>query len=281
MSSIIIIGGPTASGKSALALSIAQEKDAVIINADALQIYSAVPILTAQPSAADKAQVPHRLYGVLEADQQCSVGRWLGLAREAIDATLTKGRTPIIVGGTGLYLKSLIKGIPAIPAIDETVRQEARLLHSSMGGVAFHQLLTVRDPVMAARLHPSDSQRLMRAYEVIVQTGRSLAMWQQDPVERFYDARQFQCQLLLPPRERLYDQCNKRFLLMLEQGALDEVKALAGFDASAPALKAIGVKELRAVLEEKITMEEAIIAAQTATRHYAKRQVTWFRHQTL
>jgi tRNA dimethylallyltransferase len=279
MHSIIIIGGPTASGKSTLALCIAQEMDAVIINADALQIYSRIPILSAQPSEEDKQKVEHQLYGVLTPEEHCSAGQWVTLARKVIDTAHQQGKTPIIVGGTGLYIKGLVEGLPAIPDIDPAVRSKVRTLHAEMGGEAFHGLLSASDPVMAARLHSGDSQRIMRAYEVLLQTGLSLATWQLQPPEQWYRPEQFKSWVIAPERTLLYRQCNERFGVMLERGAIDEVKALEDVAELSPVRKAIGVKELGHYIKGDNTLEEAITTAQTATRHYAKRQMTWFRHQ--
>lgn len=276
---IIIIGGPTASGKSGLALYIAKEMDAVIINADAMQIYSRIPILSAQPSDEDKNAAEHALYEVLSPNEHCSVGKWIVLAREAIDQAHSQGKTPIIVGGTGLYIRGLMVGMPAIPDIDESVRSNARQLHIQLGSAAFHAQLAARDPVMAERLHPSDSQRVIRAYEVIEQTGRSLSLWQQDLPKTFYAKEQFKPFVILPERQLLYRQCNGRFDSMIERGAIEEVAALDDVDPASPALKALGIRELRDYILGGIPLEEAITTAQMATRHYAKRQMTWFRNQ--
>lgn len=279
MKTIIIIGGPTASGKSYLALCIAKESDAVIINADAMQIYSRIPILSAQPSVSDKGEVPHVLYEVLTPDEHCSVGKWMVLAREAIDRAHQEGKIPIIVGGTGLYIRGIVEGMPAIPDVEEAIRTHVRKMHTELGSSAFHALLAARDPVMASRLHAGDTQRVLRAYEVLEQTGRSLSQWQQEPPERVYKEEQFKSFVILPQRELLYQQCNQRFDSMIAQGALAEVAALADVNSASPALKALGIRELRDHISGAISLDEAVTQAQMATRHYAKRQMTWFRHQ--
>ena len=260
-------------------MSIAEEMDAVIINADALQLYKRIPILTAQPSEEDKEAVPHQLYGVLTPEQSCSVGIWVEMAREAIDCAHKQGKTPIVVGGTGLYLKGLMEGLPSIPEIDPLTRKEARVLMDSLGHEAFHKELASRDPVIAGRLHPSDTQRLLRAYEVVLQTGIPLSDWQQQEPVRAYLPEQFESSVILPERTQLYAQCDQRFHQMIGQGALKEVRALSDVPDSAPVWRALGAKELRDHLQGKMTLDEAIILAQASTRHYAKRQMTWFRHQ--
>lgn len=278
---IIVLAGPTASGKSALALAIAQESDAVIINADSMQLYAAIPILSAQPTALDKAAAPHLLYGTMPATVSCSAGMWLAMAKEAIDSTLAEGRQPIIVGGTGLYVKSLLYGLSPMPDIDPSIRTATRNHFAALGNEAFHALLTVRDPLMASRLHKGDSQRMIRSMEVLEQTGISLAEWQKQPPLASYNIGDFITITLTPPRPILYRNCNSRFCTMLEHGAVDEVASLLqkGIDPALPVMKALGVPELSAYLAGSITREDATLLAQISTRHYAKRQVTWFRHQ--
>lgn len=278
---IIILGGPTASGKSHLATVIAKKFDGVIINADAMQVYREIPIITAQPTEEDKKNIPHRLYGALPASEPCSAVKWLGMAKEAIDWVHGQGKVPIIVGGTGLYIHTLLEGLSPIPDIVPKLREEIRSQCKELGNAAFHTLLQQKDPTMAGRLNAGDTQRMVRAMEVIEQTGVSLAEWQQMPPVKNYDSACFFPIFIHPIREKLYAQCDGRFLSMLEQGALEEVRALAelSLDPSLPAMKALGVPELLAHLEGKYTREEAITKAQQSTRNYAKRQVTWFKHQ--
>ncbi|OIR06264.1 tRNA dimethylallyltransferase [mine drainage metagenome] len=280
MKKAIIVAGPTASGKSALALALAQAVNGVVINADSMQVYAGLRVLTARPSPADEALAPHRLYGVLAPSDLCSVGRWRALALAEMEAAWAAGRLPVVVGGTGLYLRALTQGLSPIPEIPETVRAETRALLERLGNQAFHARLAGRDPVMAARLHPGNSQRLARAWEVLEATGRSLADWQDQPAPDRLEAATATV-LLAPPREALYQSCDRRFLAMLEQGALDEVAALMALrlDPALPVMKALGVPELAAHLAGRLGLEQAMAQAQQATRHYAKRQSTWFRHQ--
>lgn len=276
---MVVIGGPTASGKSALALALAERLGGTIINADAMQVYRALAILTARPAAADLARAPHRLYGVLPARERCTVARWRTLALAEIAAAQRDKRLPIVVGGTGLYLKALMGGLSAIPEIPSGLRAEARAKHAALGGPAFHAALQKLDPEMASRLKPGDTQRLIRAWEVIAATGRSLAAFQHEPAAP--PALGFVPLRLLPPREPLYAACDARCRRMLEEGALDEVRALQALelDPDLPAMKAVGVRELALYLNGELSREAALQRFQQATRNYAKRQLTWFRHQ--
>ena len=298
---VVAIAGPTASGKSALALTLAEAFDGVIINADSMQLYRELKILTARPGRADTAAVPHRLYGVIPAGEPCSAGRWRALALAEIAAAAVAGRLPILVGGTGLYLKAVMEGLAPVPKIPQAVRAAARALHARLGGEAFQAALRRRDPVMAGRLGPADSQRLIRAYEVVTATGRSLADWQEggeggepaagaglppgcaapENVMPGHATPTYAMVLLDPPRKALYEACDRRFTAMVERGAVDEVRRLdaLGLDPGLPAMKAVGVPELRRYLHGDVTLEAACDLARQATRRYAKRQVTWFRHQ--
>ncbi|MET1025853.1 MAG: tRNA (adenosine(37)-N6)-dimethylallyltransferase MiaA [Dongiaceae bacterium] len=279
---VIVIGGPTAGGKSSLALAIARAFAGTVINADSMQVYRDLPILTAQPDAADQAAVPHRLYGLLPLDDICSAARWSDLALAEIAAAHAGGRLPILVGGTGLYLRSLMQGLSPIPSVSPEHRQAAQRLFSEIGVTGLHTRLAAEDPEMARRLHPHDSQRVMRAWEVLQATGTSLASWQAVPAVPPTDLR-FQSWVVLPPRERLYAACDRRFQTMIEHGALDEVEAtLARYGRAIleePSGKALGFRDLADVLAGRQALERAIAAAQQATRNYAKRQTTWFRHQ--
>ncbi|CAA7623831.1 tRNA dimethylallyltransferase [Magnetospirillum sp. LM-5] len=280
MNTGIVVAGPTASGKSALALAIARKFDGVVINADSMQVYDVLRVVTARPSAADEAQAPHRLYGVLAPSIACSAALWRDMAAAEIQAAWAAGRLPVVVGGTGLYIRTLTQGISPIPEIPEPVRATARALLAEMGNQRFHALLAERDPVMAARLDVGNSQRLARAFEVIEATGRSLAEWQADPREGALPARWLTLSLA-PPRDALYAACAGRFRQMVQQGALDEVASLLALDLdpTLPACKALGVPELAAHIRGQCDLEAAINAATQATRNYAKRQLTWFRHQ--
>ncbi len=280
---VVVIGGPTASGKSGLALAIAERFDGVVINGDAIQVYRDLRILTARPGEAEERRAPHRLYGFLDATEYCSAGRWQALALEEIAAATAAGKRAIVVGGTGLYLRALIEGIAPIPDIPTDIRAAARARYADIGGAAFHAALAQRDPVMAARLEPADGQRLMRAWEVLEATGRSLAEWQDEPVRA--PNLQFTMIVLTPPREEIYAACDARLEAMIAEGVLDEVAALMKraerehLDPSLPVLKAVGYPELADHLAGRSTREVALAAAQQQTRRYAKRQITWFRHQ--
>jgi tRNA dimethylallyltransferase len=277
----LIIAGPTGSGKSALALEVAATFDGVVVNADSAQVYRELRILTARPSPQDEARAPHRLYGVLSAAERCSAGRWLGLAQVAILEARSAGRLPVVVGGTGLYLKVLTEGLAPVPAVPAEVRAEARELWAKLGGEAFRAELAQHDPEAAARLPAFDRQRLLRAWEVRRATGRPLSAWQRGARARAVRVNPAVTLVLSPPRAALYPALNARFLRMLENGALDEVAALLAMhlDPTLPAMKAVGVRELAAHLGGRTTLAEATAAAQQATRRFAKRQMTWLRHQ--
>ncbi len=275
-----MVAGPTASGKSALALRIAEELDGTVINADSMQIYAGIPVLTAQPGPEDVARAPHRLYGVRDPAQACSVAEWRQLTLSEIAACHAEGRLPVLAGGTGLYLHALRYGLSPIPEVPEATRAAARALHAQIGGAALHERLRDRDPQTAARVRASDPQRLIRAWEVLEATGRPLIDWQAEAPKGTAHLR-FAEVLLLPPREVLYPACDARFLKMLQAGALEEVAKLRSrrLDPSLPAMKAVGVPELSAMLDGKVSQEEAVARAQQSTRRYAKRQYTWFRHR--
>lgn len=276
---VIVIGGPTASGKSALALALAEEFGGTVINADAMQVYRELAVLTARPTPAEMKRAPHRLYGVISARQRGTAARWRTMALAAIDMAKSKGRLPIVAGGTGLYLKALMEGLAPVPDIPAEVRAQARARHAELGAAGFHAELKRLDPDMAARLKPGDTQRLLRAWEVVTATGRSLALFQKvrpAPTQLWFESFR-----LLPPREVLYAACDARCRRMLEQGALDEVRALMALklDADLPAMKAVGVREITRYLGGEASRAEALAKFQQVTRNYAKRQLTWFRHQ--
>lgn len=282
--SVLVVAGPTASGKSALALALAVEFRGCVINADSMQVYRELEILTARPGPDALAAAPHRLYGTLSGREVCSAGRWRDLARQAIEAALQAGQLPILAGGTGLYLRALEEGLADLPAIPAEVRVAARRRHAELGGPAFREALAARDPVMAARLHPNDSQRLVRAWEVLEATGRSLADWQAEGRE---SARadsapyRFLRLTLMPERALLYAACDRRFEVMMAGGALEEVQSLRmlDLDPSLPVMKALGVRPLLRHLAGEIDLETAMTTGQQETRRYAKRQLTWLRTQ--
>jgi tRNA dimethylallyltransferase len=250
-----------------------------IINADALQIYRDLRILTARPEPAAETAAPHRLYGVLDAAERGSVARWRTLAAAEIAATHEAGRLPIVVGGTGLYLRALLTGLAEVPDIPAEIRDEAAALHRELGGGEFRRRLAEHDPDAAARLNEGDTQRLIRAWEVVRATGIPLAAWHAREVAASpYAAAVI---LMMPPRPELYAACDARFAAMVEAGGLDEAAALAarGLSPDLPAMKAVGVPELLRHLRGDLSRDDAIAAGQRATRRYAKRQTTWFRHQ--
>ena len=282
---IYIIGGPTAGGKSAHALELAQQHDGVIINADSMQIYDGLPTLTAQPSTEDKKAAPHTLYGTLHPNESCSAGNWREIVEPLITEILAAGKTPIVVGGSGLYINALIKGLSPIPDIPDDIRQAASNKQQELGNPAFHAELAKLDPVMAARLDPLNKARLVRAWEVLEATGKSLAEWQELPPLGPPDDWKFDVTLVMPEREVLYARCNQRFEWMLENGALEELESFnkdvedGKISKTALLRHALGAKPLSDYLKGKLSKEEAVEKGQSETRQYAKRQVTWFRHQ--
>ena len=284
MRKIILLGGPTASGKSKLALEWADDVDGEIINADSMQIYRELNVLTACPSRAELNKVPHHLYRVLAGDDPCSAERWRDMARVIIDDIWLRGKTPIVVGGTGLYLKALVYGLSKVPEIDEAIRREVRDEVEQSGAEVAHVKLKSIDPEMAARLAPADKQRISRALEVVLSTGRSLAKWQEEPeTGGLCDEKVgISKHVLLRERALLYQRCNQRFEYMINQGdALEEVRRLSAFnyDENLPVMKALGVPQIIDFLNGKTINEEMINLSQTATRQFAKRQLTWFRNQ--
>src|SRR4051794_23181602 len=276
---VVIVAGPTASGKSALALELAVAFGGTIINADSQQIYRDLPILSAQPDAAATRRAPHCLYGYLNAAERGSVARWRELAVAEIAAAHSAASLPILVGGTGLYLRALMQGLAPVPQIPPEIRAEAAELYRELGGAAFRERVAVLDPTAAARLPSGDRARLTRAWEVVRATGVPLAGGQSRASGKA--AYRFAILLLMPAREPLYAACDARFAAMVEAGALHEAAALAarGLDPDLPAMKGVGVPELLRHLRGEIPLGEAVAAAQRSTRRYAKRQTTWFRHQ--
>ena len=272
-----LIAGPTASGKSALALQLAVQSGGVIVNADSAQIYRDLPILSAAPSAEERARADHRLYGVLDGPQPCSAADWAAMAKREIADILAAGRLPILVGGTGLYLRTLFDGIAPVPSIDPEIRQRVR----SSPVEANHEELARVDPVAAEKLNPADSTRVARALEVILSTGKRLSEWQKEREGGIGHQVTLRPLLLLPPREWLYRRCDDRFAQMVDAGASAEVEALVkrNLDPALPIMRAIGVREIAAWLKGNLTRDEAIAVGQQATRRYAKRQYTWFAHQ--
>ncbi|MCH7864744.1 MAG: tRNA (adenosine(37)-N6)-dimethylallyltransferase MiaA, partial [Proteobacteria bacterium] len=276
---VLIIAGPTGSGKSALALDLAREFTGTVINADSMQVYRELRVLTARPGADEEAQAPHRLFGVRPASEACSAGRWLKMAVAEIEKAHATARLPIVVGGTGLYLKVLTEGLAPIPDIPGGVNEETQDLYDRLGEDAFRVELMALDPDATERISPGDGQRLTRAMAVVRATGRTLGDWRRDQGPGpALDAR-FAVIQLMPGRDALYAATDARFDAMLAAGALEEVRALTalGLDPSLPAMKALGVRELGRHLAGGISLQEASGAAKQATRNFAKRQLTWLR----
>ncbi|MCC2646078.1 MAG: miaA [Rickettsiaceae bacterium] len=286
MNKVIVICGPTASGKSAFALKLAQnykELDPIIINADSMQLFKDIEIIAASPSKQDKEIIQHELYGILKAHDYCSVANYVKMAAETIKNALSAGRLPIVVGGTGMYINALMFGYSPIPEIDQDLRLKARKKLEEEGNNAFFQELVRLDPLITNKLNPGDSQRILRAYEVIKQSGKSILEYHaESPIEPLPNCR-FKVTMLNPERKFLYKSCNDRFLHLLDKGALREVESLMQkkLKPEAQVLKALGVRELIDFHTGKLLLPEAIKLAQTKTRQYAKRQVTWFTHQII
>ncbi len=274
----MIIAGPTASGKSALALALSRLVPATIINADASQVYADLRILSARPSAEEEAQAPHRLFGHIDGAESCSAAHWANDAKAAIAEAHDSQRLPVLVGGTGLYLRTLLDGIAPVPEIDLHIRQSVRALDV----VEAHQRLAKVDAEAAARLNPNDTTRIARALEVALSTDRTLSDWQKVREGGLADTVSLSAMLLLPPRDWLRARCDARFDAMLEGGALDEVAALLArrLDVTLPVMRAIGVREIAAMITDPSCRDTKAEEAKAATRQFAKRQYTWFRNQS-
>jgi tRNA dimethylallyltransferase len=281
--SVALIAGPTASGKSDLAVRLAQAmqergRACVVINADSAQVYRDLRVLSARPSEAEMQGVPHRLFGAWDGTEPCSAADWAARAKREIEDAQIAGILPILVGGTGLYIRTLFDGIAPVPEIDPAVRESVRALPVSEAYAA----LGAEDPERAAALNAADATRVARALEVVRSTGKPLAHWQQHRAGGIGDGIDLHPLVLLPPREALYARCDARFERMLDEGAVEEVQALLARDLSPalPVMRAIGVPEIAGWLRGECSREEAIVRGQQATRNYAKRQYTWFRRQT-
>lgn len=274
---VALIAGPTASGKSALALELAARTGGVIVNADSAQLYRDLPVLSAAPTQGDRARAEHRLYGIQDGALPGSAAEWSIMARREISDIHSAGRVPILVGGTGLYLRTLLDGIAPVPAIDPEVRRRVREAPVDVNRAK----LTALDSEAAERLKPGDKARIARALEVVLSTGRMLAQWQNERVGGIVDQIDLRPLTLLPPRDWLYRCCDERFARMMEEGAVEEVNALLSrrLNPNLPVMRAIGVREISAMLRGELSREEAIATGQQSTRRYAKRQYTWFAHQ--
>jgi tRNA dimethylallyltransferase len=277
----VLIAGPTASGKSALALQLAERLGGVIVNADSMQVYRDLRIITARPRPEEEARAPHRLYGHVDAAENYSTGRWCRDVAQVLDEVAREGRVPILVGGTGLYFKALTGGLAAVPPIPPDIRADVRARLASDGVTPLYNELVERDPKTAHRLMPNDRSRISRALEVVLATGRSLSDWHREGLPGLVDGAETAKVFITSERKELVRRIETRFAAMLKAGALDEVRALAGrqLDPTLPAMKAHGVPWLIRHLRGEITLDAAAAGAVMDTRRYAKRQVTWFRNQ--
>lgn len=274
---LAIIAGPTASGKSSLALALAEAADGVVVNADSAQVYRDLRVVSARPSAADDARAPHRLYGTRDGAEACSAAAWAADARAAVADAHAAGRLPILVGGTGLYLRTLLQGIAPVPEIDPGIRAAVRAAPVSEN----YGALVTEDPAAAAVLNPADTTRIARALEVVRSTGLPLGAWQARRHGGISGDFRIVARILLPPRAWLAARTDARFAAMLSNGGVDEVAALLarGLDPRLPVMNAIGVPEIGGFVTGALTRDQALAAGQAATRRYAKRQYTWFRNQ--
>jgi tRNA dimethylallyltransferase len=277
----VLIAGPTASGKSVLAIELARAAGGVVINADSMQVYRDLRILTARPTADQEALAPHRLYGHVDAAVNCSVGIWLDDARRALAEAERDRKLPIFVGGTGLYFKALLRGLSAIPPVPQDIRDAIRARLERDGIEALHRELSVRDPIAGARLKPRDRARIPRALEVLEATGKPIGEWHAHGLPALLQPEEVHAVFLAPERAELQARIDQRFATMLANGALDEVKTVASrkLDPMLPAMKALGVPPLLRHLRGEISLDEARTLGSAETRQYAKRQFTWFRHQ--
>ena len=274
---LALIAWPTASGKSALALALAERAGGTVINADSAQVYHDLRIVSARPTAEEEGRAPHLLYGYRDGADACSAADWAADARAAIAEARSGGRLPIVVGGTGLYIRTLVEGIAPVPEIDPAIRDEVR----AMPVAEAHAALAAEDAGAAARLRPTDTSRIARALEVVRSTGTTLAAWQQARIGGIGGEVDLRPLILVPPRDWLHVRCDERFNRMLSDEGVDEVRSLLGrrLPPLAPVMRAIGVREIAAYLRGEVTRDHALAAGQTATRQYAKRQYTWFNRQ--
>lgn len=278
---VTLIAGPTASGKSRLAMERARETGAVIINADSQQLYADLRVLSARPSIEDEAEIPHRLYGVADAADAWSVGRWSRAVIDVLAELAAQGRSALLVGGTGLYFNALTRGLAEIPPVPIEIRDAVQAEFDSEGEASFRRRLAEIDPAAEAAIFPGDRQRLVRALSVHRASGRALSIWKGE-TQPLLPPGSYDAVVVEPPRDRLYASCDMRVDAMMARGALDEVHALTArkLDPGLPAMKAVGVRELAAHLTGELSLDDAVTAVKQSTRNYAKRQLTWFRNQT-
>ena len=281
MADAILITGPTASGKSALAVELARAHDGEVINADSMQVYDTLRVLTARPDEEDMGGVVHHLYGTVPAGQVFSTGEWLRAVAPVLADIRARGKMPVFVGGTGLYFKALTGGLSDMPEVPAAIRAKWRHRLAEDGPWALHAELGSRDPDLADQLSPSDGQRLVRALEIMEATGRSLASFQTGSGKGLVVPKRARKLIVEPDRAVLHDRINRRFAMMFDAGAIEEVKALLALDLpkDMPVMKAIGVPQIAALLRGELTREQVVSQASAATRQYAKRQMTWFRNQ--
>ncbi len=280
-SKIIVIAGPTASGKSGLALTLAEETNGIVINADSMQVYKDIPILAATPTTADISRAPHKLYGIYDAVYRGNVVEWLNLCQTEINLAKENNKTPIIVGGTGMYIEALTKGVTPIPETPEDIRQQVTTILATEGLSNLHKKLAEIDPETAARLSENDTTRIRRAWEIWLHTGKNLSYWHSVPLISKFAPKDFVTIYINPPREALDMRGRIRFDIMMKNGALDEAQTLIkrNLPDSLPAMKALGVQELKAYFNGECLLNEAIENAKLHTRQYAKRQTTWFNNR--
>ena len=280
-SKIIVIAGPTASGKSGLALDLADATNGVVINADSMQVYKDIPILAASPSQSDLKRAPHELYGIYNASYKGNVVEWLNLCQEKINQARNNNQTPVIVGGTGLYIESLTKGVTPIPETKEEVRKTVDEMLKKDGLESLYEYLRQIDQDTYNRLSPNDTTRIKRAVEIYLDTSKNLSYWHSIPLKKIYNEKEFVLVYLKPPRDALDIRSRIRFDIMMQQGALDEVRQLLtqNLPDELPAMRALGIQELKLYLQNKCLLNEAIELAKLHTRQYAKRQTTWFNNR--
>ncbi len=280
-SKIIVIAGPTASGKSGLALDLAEATNGVVINADSMQVYKDIPILAASPSQSDLKRAPHELYGIYNASYKGNVVEWLNLCQEKINQARNNNQTPVIVGGTGLYIESLTKGVTPIPETKDEVRKIVDEMLKKDGLESLYEYLRKIDQDTYNRLSPNDTTRIKRAVEIYLDTSKNLSYWHSIPLKKIYNETEFVLVYLKPPRDALDIRSRIRFDIMMQQGALDEVRQLLSQNLpdELPAMRALGIQELKLYLQNKCLLNEAIELAKLHTRQYAKRQTTWFNNR--
>ena len=281
LNSVVVIGGPTASGKSGLAINVAKMYNGEVINADSMQVYRGLPILSAVPSLEERQGIPHHLYEIYEPSVSGTVVDWLNLAVAKIREVWARGKLPVVVGGTGMYLDNLVNGTTPIPEPDEKIRQQILSLQGQLNAEEFYERLRQIDAAGAAMLNPNDTTRVRRAYEIFEQTGMSIAEWYQKPMVKKIPEADFVTIKLVPPADVLDERCYRRFDMMVEAGAVDEVRRLLQLrlDEKLPSMKMLGVPELTGFVQGECSLDKSVEAAKLHTRQYAKRQRTWFRNK--